>query len=338
MREAFLLLIPAGLAVLVSCGPVADPRSQKVDLLPPRVESVQSLGPDRVGVTFDEDAGLSDGKTRVDPALTIVEVTGPGRSIEIRGGEQTPGRMYTLEAEAQDARGNTASFMATFYGFNADVPQLLINELTPRGSGTHPDIVELKALTAGDMGGVALYVGTPGSYDARFVFPSFRIARGSFLLVHMKPSGDPAEVDEPGDPAVSRGEDASDTAYDFWVPDCKGLGANNGVLTLFTRPGGACLDGILYSNRSSQSDQAYRGFGSTDMLARAEELVQLGGWKPAGAHVLPEDAVSPEGSTGTRSLCRASTSEDTNSTRDWHVVPTRKATPGADNSDDVYVP
>jgi hypothetical protein len=338
MRKAFGLSLLAFAVALVSCGPVADPRAAQIDLLPPQVVAVQSLGPDRIGVQFDEDAGLCEGTTRIDPPLAISGVTGPGKEIEIHGAAQTPGLPYTLEAEAQDARGNTASFMAIFYGYNADVPDLLINEITPRGSGAHPDLVELKAMSGGDMGGVALYLGTPGSYDTRFVFPSFSVGRGGFIVVHLKPSGDPSEVDEPGNPVLSRGADASDAAYDFWIADCKGLGGNNGVLSLYTRPGGKCLDGVLYSNRTSQSDQAYRGFGSADMLARAEELVQEGGWKTAGARVLPEDAVSPESSTGTRSLCRTSGSLDTDSASDWHVVPTRGATPGGENSDEVYTP
>ena len=137
MRVAFgpCLLISA--AALISCGPVADPRSAQVDLLPPQVVAVKSLGPDRIGVSFDEEATLCDGKTRIDPELAVIQVTGPGTEIEIQAAAQTPGLAYTLEAEAQDARGNTASFIASFYGFNADVPKLLINEITPRGSGAH---------------------------------------------------------------------------------------------------------------------------------------------------------------------------------------------------------
>ena len=120
------------------------------------------------------------------------------------------------------------------------------------------------------------------------------------------------------------------------LQDGKGLSGNNGVLSLYDRPGGKCLDGVLYSNRTSQSDELYRGFGSEETLNRAEELVLAGGWKPAGARVSPEDAVNPEGSTGTRSICRSSGSADTDSAEDWHIVPTRKATFGAENSDEVY--
>jgi hypothetical protein len=54
--------------------------------------------------------------------------------------------------------------------------------------------------------------------------------------------------------------------------------------------------------------------------------------------VTPEDGVNPEGSTGTRSLCRSSASMDNDRPEDWHVVPTRAATFGTDNSDEVFQP
>jgi hypothetical protein len=325
-------------AFCASCGPMPDARQETADLRPPRMEAARSLGPREICLTFDEAARLDAVKTRISPELPIdgIAAGGRDRDVVISCAAQTPGRRYTLETEAQDARGNSSSFIVEVYGWNGSVPRLLINEAAPRGSGSHPDIVELKALSAGDLGGVTLYLGTPGSFDGRLSFPSLRVTAGSFILVHLKPTGDPSEVNESTDIAASGGTDASASAWDFWLQDCKGLGGNNGVVSLYDRPGGSCLDGFLYSNRVSQSDERYRGFGSSEMLARAEELAAVGGWKPAGARVTPEDAVSPEGSTGTRSLCRSSASADTDGPVDWHVVPTRKATYGAENSDEVW--
>ncbi|MGD0725682.1 MAG: hypothetical protein ABSB63_08960 [Spirochaetia bacterium] len=326
------------LGVAVACGPFQDTRPSEVDLCPPQLQAVFTTGPSELSVEFDEDATLVPDKTKISPPLAITEITGPGKRIVIRGESQTPGRLYTLEAEAEDAKGNRASFMADFYGYNGRVPRLLINEFTTQGSGNHPDVVELKALTAGSMGGVVLFQGTPSSFDNRIVFPPLEVAQGAFILVHCRPSGDPAEMNETEDMTASKGFDASDSAWDLWIADGKGLSGNNGVLSLYDRPGGKCLDGVLYSNRTSQSDELYRGFGSEETLNRAEELVLAGGWRPAGARVSPEDAVNPEGSTGTRSICRSSSSADTDSAEDWHIVPTRKATFGAENSDEVYAP
>jgi hypothetical protein len=338
LRSARRTAAAATLALLAACGPLPWPRGSEPDLRPPGIEDVSATGPGSLVIAFDEEAGLDAETLRIEPALQVREVSPPGRTVTVGVDTQSPGREYRLEATARDGRGNSTTFLAGFYGFNPRIPRVVVNECTPRGSTDHPDLIELKALADGDMGGLTLYVGTPGSFVARLVFPSFEVRRGSFILVHCRPAGDPAEVDETGDPAASGGIDASPSARDFWMRDGQGLGGNNGVISLYERPGGPIIDGLLYSNRTSDSDDRYRGFGTSEVLARAEELARDGGWRIAGALVAPEDGMNPEGSTATRSLCRSSTSADTDSRGDWHIVPTRGSTFGADNSDEAYAP
>jgi hypothetical protein len=336
MKTHWIILVL--LAALAGCGPVPSPGGGGTpDLRPPSVEEVRSVGPTEVELAFDEPAEIVPDTVRLAPALAVKSVPPAGPRLLLAVGEQTCGTRYTLEAEARDARGNTAAFAADFYGYNPRVPQLLINELSPRGSDTHPDRVELKVMGAGNMGGVVLYCGTPGDFEDRFVFPSFPVSAGDFILVHMKPSGADGEVDELSDRTLSRGARSSDSAFDFWVLKGKGLPGNNGVVSLYARPGGKLLDGVLYSNRTSDSDESWGGFGSAAMLARAEELVRGGGWKTRGEKAAPEDAVSPEGSTATRSLCRSSASEDTDSAEDWHISPTRGSTFGVENTDQALM-
>ncbi len=327
------------LLAIFGCGPVSDPRgASDPDLSPPCVEMVRSTGPREVELVFNEEAQIQADKLRFTPELAVNAVPGPSAVVVLGVEDQRPGRKYVMEAVAGDARGNTVSFTAEFYGFNPNVPRVVLNELRPRGSETHPDMAELKVLSDGDMGGVVLYQGTPGSFDDKLIFPSFRVRAGEFILVHFKPAGDPAERNETEDKNASGGLDASETAFDFWVFDGKGLGGNNGVLSIYERPGGRILDGVLYSNRASSSDEDYRGFGSSGMRAKADELVRDSGWKISGTDAAPEDSVNPDGSTATRSICRSSASLDTDGRADWHIVPTKKSTFGAENSDEVYVP
>jgi len=339
MRFRSLLSALFGCVLLASCGPVPDSRSGKeVDLHPPTIESVWSAAPGELRIRFDEEASLVPEKSRISPALAVKAATGPAQEIVMQVDEQSPGCEYTLEGEAHDASGNTASFLATFYGFNPRVPRLVINEFITQGTTDHPDMLEIRVLSAGDMGGVVLYQGTPGSFDDRLVFPSFAVRNGEFIIVHFKPSGDGTEINETSDKAASGGIDACPAAFDFWVPGGRGLAGNNGVLSAYQRPGGNLIDGILYSNRASTSDEKYCGFGSAAMLARAEELVRDKGWTADGSRISPEDAVNPAGSTSTRSVCRSSDSADTDSAADWHVVPMKKASWGQVNSDEVYAP
>lgn len=340
MRQSPLPLSAAVLqSVLLACSPVSDPRVvMEPDLRPPMVEGIRPIGPGQIELSFDEEASVALEKVRIEPELSLRQVPPPGMTLVLGVEDQVPGRQYCIEATARDARGNSVTFAADFRGFNPSVPAAVINEFTPRGSGNHPDLVEIALLSDGDMGGVAFYLGSPGSHDGRLVFPAFPVKKGDFLLIHFTAEREPGAVDETEDRAASRGPCASDTAFDFWMEGCGGLPANNGVLSLWADPGGPVLDGVLYSIRTSASDETYRGFGSAAVLTRAEELSRGGGWAQAEETIRPEDGVSPEGTSGTRTLSRSPTSADTGTAADWHVTPLRGATFGAVNSDGVYVP
>jgi hypothetical protein len=335
-------LKPCALLVLIlctCCGPITDMRERlDPDLIPPLLLEVRMLNSEQLELLFDEPPLCRIEDIRIEPVLEVVSTQSDECHLLIETSVPTPGLPYHLEALVEDEAGNGLHFLAVFYGFNGDLPELLINEFTTRGTGNHPDVVELKVMQDGNMGGVVLYEGTPGNFDDRLVFPAFRVTTGEFLIIHFKPQGLPEEIDETATQDLSGGLDASDQAYDFWMPEGAGISGNNGVISLYSRPGGEILDGVLYSNRTSDSDERYGGFGTQDSLERAQELVADGGWNIAREQVCPEDAVNPEGSTGTRSICRSSDSKDTDTAADWHIVPTRGSTFGGENSDEVYVP
>jgi hypothetical protein len=332
-----LLLAPAAV-LLIGCGAFEDLREKlEPDLKPPVLLGLRARGLS-LELDFDEPPLCAPDQVRSVPVLEVAEARVDANRLYLTCRGQVPGQRYLLELAVGDARGNLLELVVELYGFNPEAPKLLLNEFTTQGSDTHPDLVELFAAGGGDMAGLALYQGTAGSWDDRLVFPAFQVRAGEYLLVHFKPQGIPAERDEPGNPALSAGLDACGAAYDFWVPGGTGLSGNNGVISLYDRPGGALLDGVLYSNRGSSSDSLYRGFGSSATLARAEELFREGGWRAAEEGIRPEDAVNPDSSTATRSLCRSSDSQDSNSAGDWHVVPTRGFTFGTANSDERYVP
>ncbi len=337
-RTLCALLLGSAAALLAGCGPLEDLRERlEPDLKPPVLLGLRARALE-LELDFDEPPIASPAQVRASPALEVAEARSEANRLHLLCPGQAAGQRYLLEIEVADARGNSSQLAVELYGYNPAAPILLINEFTTQGSDTHPDLVELFAAGGGNMAGLALYQGTAGSWDDRLVFPAFQVRAGEYLLVHCKPEGLAEERDEPGDPSLSGGLDATPTAYDFWLPGGTGLSGNNGVLSLYDRPGGAMLDGVLYSNRSSAADSLYRGFGSAATLARAEELVREGGWLAAQEAVRPEDAVNPDSSTATRSLCRSSDSADSNTAGDWHVVPTRGSTFGMANSDQVYVP
>jgi hypothetical protein len=335
--------IVAGLTLLVAVGAglggcVAGGEGRVVpDLTPPAVLSSAATAPGSVEIGFSEPVTLVAGSFLCSPPLELTAWHTAAEKLVLEVGPQVPGERYLLELTVEDGPGNGATIIAPIYGYNPEVPAVLVNELTVRGSSTHPDIVELRVGSRGNMGGLVLYDGTPGSWTTRLVFPALAVEAGDFLLAHFKPEGIPAEVDESADRAASGGLDASVAAWDFWVTGSTGLNGNNGVIALYARIGGPVLDAILYSNRTLTSDTTYGGFGTAETQARATEIVRAGGWRAGGATVTPEDAASPESSTSTRSMCRRR-GLDNDTRGDWYIVPTRGATFGAENLDEEYVP
>ena len=328
------------MTALISCAPLQEAKDNSWgDLVPPVYLGIKATGPREITVEFDEAVTLNPESLALSEELGAVSPRVEGSNLVLETAVAgAPGTEYHVEGQVEDSAGNSTTFLAAVYGFNAAVPDIIINEFTTQGSSNKPDIVELYLASSGNLGGLTLYEGTVGEWETRYVFPAMELPAGAFVVLHYRPEGIAAEVTETTDPTISGGIDATDSAWDIWIPEGDGLTGNNGAVTLTDQPGGRILDAVLYSNRTSSSDTNYRGFGSSRMLAQAEELFAAGAWTAAGVAIAPEDCIDPEDSTATRSISRGSTPNDSDSAADWHITPTRGATFGSTNSDEVYQP
>jgi hypothetical protein len=324
--------------VCVSCGPFTDARQEGVmDLTPPAFVAAHVSAAGEIELEFTEDVVLESDSLIIKPDIGISGSHSADKKVVIDVAEQQPGTEYRLEAVIADVHKNSSNVLVDFYGYNPLVPGLLINEFITNGTDTHPDLVELKVMKSGNMAGVAIYAGIRDNWDSRLIFPSFEVQTGDFILVHFKPQGIASEVNETGSKTASSGLDFSSNAYDFWVAGGTGLSGSNGTISVYSSPTGSIIDGVLYSDRTKTSDTLYQGFGTDKTAKRATGLVRDNGWKTADATVAPEDGINVDSSTSTRSVCRNKIGTDTNSKSDWHVVPTKKASFGAENSEEVYV-
>ncbi|MFW5684986.1 MAG: hypothetical protein ACOC1I_09045, partial [Spirochaetota bacterium] len=320
MRKVGLLCVAI---VTISCTPLPPvPFLEDADLAPPVVLEVGLPDPGRLRIVLDEPVELVTGPIP-SHGLSLEGSELEGDSLVVRFVEPpSPETEHHVEAQVRDLSGNHLRFVVRFYGLNPNLPSMLINEFTTQGSGNHPDLVEIVSLTAGNIAGACVFEGTPENWEQRFVLPSVNVSAGDYIVVHFKPEGIPEEVDETRSRSASGGRDASPTAWDFWVPEGSGLSGNNGVVSLCRNALGGYVDAVLYSNRTSDSDEHYRGFGSRDVVERADALAAAGAWvSRAGQRCVlaPEDAIDPEPSTATRSMSRDSDSTDSNTANDWHL-------------------
>lgn len=341
----------AALLFCLGCEPVGHALEEEVDLLPPVFQRIAATGPNTVIVHFDEPVTMVAEEVRIEPPRTVRAAdpggVDAGERADAGDGEGEfaavivvtdqpfgAGERYTLHTTVRDERGNTTTFVAGFWGFNPRPPGLVINEFTPQGNKRRRDAIELYVTAGGNLGGVTLYDGVAGDYRDHVVLPTVDVAAGDYIVIHATTDG--LGEDEIDGPDSSGHEQAVAGAWDFWLAEGGGLSGNNGVITVYTAPDGELIDGVIYSNRTSDSDDRYRGFGSKATMQRADTLADLGGWLFEGELIAPEDAINSDATTSTRSLSRASSSADTDSAADWHTVPTRGATFGAPNSDAVH--
>jgi hypothetical protein len=307
------------------------------DWVPPMLTRVTARTPRVVALEFDKPVRLLE--ATIDPAVAIQETRWHNDALELRGATDFLASVeYWIDARVEDESGNISSVLVSVYGLNENLPEIRINEFVCEGSGSHPDWVELKVLSAGNVAGLCLYEGGPGIWDSRKVLPALELSAGDYVVVHFKPEVIPEEVDETTDPAESGGLDTHPEAWDFWVRGGDGIPNTTGALTLTAFPGGPVLDAVLYTTKRYDPDDDKRGFGLKSQLEIFEDVVAAGGWQIAGDFVIPEDGLDPEDSTATRSIAREPAGIDTDTAADWHITPTSGATPGSENTTEVYVP
>ncbi|MCF7948875.1 MAG: hypothetical protein K9L57_11970 [Spirochaetaceae bacterium] len=325
---------------LPGCTPVADTRALlKEDLRPPVFLSIAVHNPHSISLVFSEPIEYRPASYSCSPALEQAETRTEAEQLHLSfKNPMQPGTEYSLECSVSDPAGNTHTVLAKFFGFNPNIPAIRLNEITTQGSASHPDKIELRVLEDGNTAGLCLIDGTRDFIRQYKVLPPVEVKAGEYLVVHTKPVGTPDEIDETASPVECRAADSVMEAWDMWMDGGSGLSGNNGVISLYSHSNGELLDGFLYSNRTSSSDEDYRGFGSLDTMSRADQLWLQEGWIAAGRLIAPEDAVNPDDSTATRSICRLPQGEDSNSPGDWYIVDTSQSSFGSENSLIEYVP
>jgi hypothetical protein len=273
-----------------------------------------------------------------DPPLDILSISdgsaGENSSTLVTLAETMQGgAQIVADLLVEDDLGNTLGALIPFRSRNDRIPKLRITELRTEYANPKAEFVELRTLSAGNLGALRLFIAGTGMEEPVFEFPPAEVAAGEYLVVHLR-TLDQASVNETGsDLALSVGTEALPDARDFWVPEAvKRLRKTDVVLLLDQED--RILDGALLSENP---DNAW----TKEELDRAAKLLALqDAWKNnAGNRSLsPRDAVPTKGATATRTICRDETEEDTDTAADWYITATSQATPGKPNSDRRYEP
>ncbi len=251
------------------------------------------------------------------------------------------GKEYVLFAEAEDKKGNTLSFSSVFYGFNEDVPKLVLSEVRTEASKPKPEFVELYCLSGGNTGGMVLEIVYKSS-SFKYTLPPAVVEAGEYVVLHLRSYDDQkvfcVDETEPGSSSLSASSaaDSCPGSRDFWYSENTKVIGKTSVILLWERSRGRMIDALLLSESEKES------WPSVVTGDAAQSAVLADVWID-GPSVT--DAVCADKVTATRTVSRQNIAAIVAAAAesdfvwpvpvcasDWIVVATSQATPGKPNS------
>ena len=300
------------LAVLLGCS--QDPEPVEVlnilrgsDSVSPSLVSVQSVTSSVIRLEFSEPVRIYG--TSFEPLGARED----GKFVYVSlDASLKPGTRSYVHGRVKDYSGNTTGFTIQVWGFNPDLPEIVINEFTTKGTAKSPDRTELLVKSSGNINGMTLYNGVPDNFDSYVVFGDIDVRSGDMIVVWW--------TEELPDRVAVEG------VIDICAKSGEGLPSNNGAIVLCGTPamGADVLDAVVYSNFSA----SYEGYGTRSAMERATWVIGSGAWKG--------DPLDSTSSTATRSMSRLPDGRDSDGSADWIVTVTGGSTFGAANSSEAF--
>jgi hypothetical protein len=191
------------------------------------------------------------------------------------------------------------------------------------------EFVEFKVKSAGNLGGVKLFIKWNAKKPFEYGFPAIEVEAGEYITLHLRALEDNC-VDELGqDLSQSGGTDSCPTARDLWVSDTKKLLHQTDIVYLQNTNGGI-MDAVIMNEKPEETwPKARQHFEEL-----TEFLFNKGAWKSESGQLPgPLDSVDTSGikTSKTRSVSRYEEGEDTNTADDWYVTGNKGTTQGLPN-------
>jgi hypothetical protein len=245
------------------------------------------------------------------------------------------GERIMADILVEDQTGNTLNVLVPFRTRNENIPSFIITEVRTEYSKPRVEFVELRMLTAGNLGALRMFTAGNGADAPLFEFPPAEVKAGEYVVVHLR-SLDPAALDETGEnlelTPYSKDNEAQPEARDFWIPGAKKWLTKKAGAVYFADQDDRIIDAVLYSEFTTDP------WWQDEKMAKTAELLGGTGAWIAESIPGPENAVLSRNTTATRSICRDETVPDSDSAADWYITAAGCSTPGKPNNTKRYVP
>jgi hypothetical protein len=263
----------------------------------------------------------------LDPALEAESITG-GKEVTITFPKPLEaGKRITADILVEDTDRNSLNVIVPFRARNDRMPTLVFNEIRTEYSKPKVEFVEFYVLEPGNMGAIRLFFAGYPMANPAYEFAPIEVSAGDYIVLHLR-TVEEGCVDEIGDDlSLSGGTEANPKARDLWIPGNNKMLHKTDVLLLMDQDD-RVLDGILLCENP---DSGWGKSKEKDIAAAAELLGLQSAWIPD-----PAGAVCTNGTTNTRTICRAQSASPAQGPENWYITATSGATPGKPNSTKRY--
>jgi len=269
-----------------------------------------------------------------DPVLSIDSVE-DGSTVRVKLAQSAePGIMLIADLLAEDSKKNTINVLVSLRSRNNRMPDLVINEICTEYSNPRAEFVELKMMSAGNLGAMRLVIlgNTNATRRTIYEFLPVEVKKDEYVVLHLRTTDTASRNEYGSNLAESGGANSSPTARDFWIPGSTKLIHKTSVVYVLDQDDNV-LAAVMLSEEPGDS-------WSRDYFTEAAEFLYLqDAWKSADGNICnPSNAVMSRGTTNTRTICRDETVKNTKTSADWYITHTSSATPGRENNPRRYVP
>ena len=242
------------------------------------------------------------------------------------------GIKITANILVEDDRRNTLNVIVPFRTRNDRMPRLVINELRTDFGSPRVEFVELVALEAGNLSAMRLFIAGHSLTKPVYEFPQAEVAAGEYIVLHLRTLNEDS-LDETGQNlALSPGNEAQDTARDFWLPGNTKMLRKTDAIWLMDQDD-RIIDAVLLSEKQDAAWASETMAQAAAFLAGKNAWFDTDGTKPYEGWVPgPADAVITAGATATRSVCRDESVIPGQRAGDWYITVTSGSSPGRQNN------
>jgi len=268
-----------------------------------------------------------------EPALPVASVE-DGSTVRVKlDGSPEPGMMFTADILAEDSQRNTINVLAPFRSRNSRMPKLQINELCVEATNPKTEFIELKMKSAGNLGAMRVVIlgNTNAAKKTVYEFMPAEVEENDYLLLHLRKREDSYKDEVNGSKEESTGNNSSPDAWDFYVPGNSKLIHEAASAVYVLDQDDKVLDAVMISGTPDS------WWGKDYFADAADFLFKQGAWKTIDGKICrPADSLISLDATGTRTICRDETVEDSNTAADWYITVGSGATPGKANNPNRY--